>query len=97
MQNKLGAWVSPEPTAANFAAAAAGAKWASAPGFYLLLLDQPGANVLADHRRDLHPHAYQADQCARPLMTSCRSSTGRTRTATPQAASLDYVPLPDRA
>jgi phosphate transport system substrate-binding protein len=38
LQNRSGAWV--EPTAANFAAAAAGAKWSSAPGFYLLLLDQ---------------------------------------------------------
>jgi phosphate transport system substrate-binding protein len=27
-----------------FAAAAAGADWSKAPGFYLLLLDQPGAN-----------------------------------------------------
>lgn len=32
------------PTAAAFAAAAAGADWAKAPGFYLLLLNQPGAN-----------------------------------------------------
>jgi phosphate transport system substrate-binding protein len=41
MQNKAGKWVA--PTAANFAAAAAYAKWPAAPGFYLLLLDQPGA------------------------------------------------------
>jgi phosphate transport system substrate-binding protein len=43
MQNKAGHWVA--PTAENFAAAAAGAKWSSAPGFYLLLLNQPGANA----------------------------------------------------
>jgi phosphate transport system substrate-binding protein len=43
MQNKNGVFVSPE--AKNFAAAAANAKWASAPGFYLLLLDQPGADA----------------------------------------------------
>jgi phosphate transport system substrate-binding protein len=41
MQNKAGKWVA--PTAANFAAAAAYAKWSAAPGFYLLLLDEPGA------------------------------------------------------
>jgi phosphate transport system substrate-binding protein len=41
MQNKAGQYVN--PAAENFAAAAAGAKWSSAPGFYLLLLDQPGA------------------------------------------------------
>jgi phosphate transport system substrate-binding protein len=43
MRTKGGQWV--EPTAANFAAAAANAKWSAAPGFYLLLLDQPGANA----------------------------------------------------
>jgi phosphate transport system substrate-binding protein len=42
MQNKAGKFVS--PTAENFKAAAAGAKWSAAPGFYLLLLDQPGAS-----------------------------------------------------
>ena len=43
MQNKAGVYVTPE--AKNFAAAAANAKWSSAPGFYLLLLDQPGADA----------------------------------------------------
>jgi phosphate transport system substrate-binding protein len=43
LQNKAGKFVS--PTAENFAAAAAGAKWSSAPGFYLLLLDQPAADA----------------------------------------------------
>jgi len=41
MQNKAGKFVA--PTAANFSAAAANANWKAAPGFYLLLLDQPGA------------------------------------------------------
>ena len=40
MQNLDGQFVAPTP--ANFAAAAAGADWAAAPGFYLLLLDQAG-------------------------------------------------------
>jgi phosphate transport system substrate-binding protein len=43
LQNKSGAFVS--PTAGAFAAAAAGAKWSSAPNFYLLLIDQPGAGA----------------------------------------------------
>jgi phosphate transport system substrate-binding protein len=43
LQNKAGKFVS--PTADNFAAAAAGAKWQSAPGFYLLLLDQAAPNA----------------------------------------------------
>ena len=41
VQNKAGKFVAAD--AAHFAAAAAGARWASAPGNYLLLLDQPGA------------------------------------------------------
>jgi len=41
VQNKAGQF--PAPTAADFAAAAAGADWTKAPGNYLLLLDQPGA------------------------------------------------------
>jgi len=40
LQNKAGAW--PAPSAKAFAAAALGADWATAPGNYLLLLDQPG-------------------------------------------------------
>jgi phosphate transport system substrate-binding protein len=41
LKNKAGAFVA--PTAGAFAAAAAGADWSKAPGNYLLLLDQPGA------------------------------------------------------
>jgi len=41
LQNKAGNF--PRPNAPAFAAAAAGAKWAQAPGNYVLLLDQPGA------------------------------------------------------
>ena len=43
LQNADGAFV--EPTAENFAAAAAGADWSKAPGFYLLLLNQSGPNA----------------------------------------------------
>jgi len=43
VQNKAGKYVS--PTAPAFAAAAAGAKWQSAPGFYLLLIDQAGPDA----------------------------------------------------
>ena len=35
----------PKPSAAAFAAATAGADWANAPGNYLLVLNQPGANA----------------------------------------------------
>src|SRR5581483_10697901 len=40
MKDKAGHCIA--PTAQNFKNAAANAKWQNAPGFYLLLLDQPG-------------------------------------------------------
>ncbi len=41
LQNSAGQFV--EPTAQSFAAAAANADWSKAPGFYLLLINEPGA------------------------------------------------------
>ncbi|HLY80690.1 MAG TPA: phosphate ABC transporter substrate-binding protein PstS [Caulobacteraceae bacterium] len=41
LQNKAGKYV--KPSAETFQAAAANANWAKAPGFFLLLTDQPGA------------------------------------------------------
>ena len=40
LKNKAGKFVS--PTAKNFQAAAAGADWKNAPGYYMVLTDQPG-------------------------------------------------------
>jgi phosphate transport system substrate-binding protein len=40
LQNKEGAFV--DPTIESFQAAASNADWANAPGFYLVLTDQPG-------------------------------------------------------
>jgi phosphate transport system substrate-binding protein len=42
LQNRDGNFV--DPTSENFQAAAAGADWKNAPGFYMVLTDQPGAN-----------------------------------------------------
>jgi phosphate transport system substrate-binding protein len=92
MQNKAGKFV--DPTAANFAAAAAGAKWAAAPGFYLLLLDQPGADAWPiTGATFILMHTKQA-----------KPETGHDvlaffdwayKNGNPAAESLDYVPLPD--
>jgi len=43
LQNHDGNFV--DPTSENFQAAAANADWAHAPGFYLVLTDQPGSNA----------------------------------------------------
>ncbi len=42
-------------------AAAAGADWAKAPGFYMILTDSAGAQGLADLGRHLHPAAEAAE------------------------------------
>jgi phosphate transport system substrate-binding protein len=91
MQNKAGKYVA--PTAANFAAAAAGADWTKAPGFYLLLLDQPGAKAwpitgatfILMHKQQANPAA--GGQVLKFFDWAYRSGD-------PEAVSLDYVPLP---
>jgi phosphate transport system substrate-binding protein len=92
LQNKSGAFVSPD--AANFAAAAAGAKWQSAPGFYLLLLDQPAANawpitgatfILMQQKQD---EPDKGREVLKFFDWAYKNGNGA-------ADALDYVPLPD--
>jgi phosphate transport system substrate-binding protein len=91
MENKAGKFVS--PTAPAFAAAAAGADWAKAPGFYLLLLDQPGANswpitgatFILMHRQQANPAA--GAEVLKFFDWAYKSGDGA-------AQQLDYVPLP---
>jgi phosphate transport system substrate-binding protein len=92
MQNRSGAWVSPE--AANFAAAAAGAKWSAAPGFYLLLLDQPGAKAWPiTGATFILMHAKQTN--AAPAHDVLAFFDWAYKNGDAAAASLDYVPLPE--
>jgi phosphate transport system substrate-binding protein len=92
MQNKAQHWVT--PTAENFAAAAAGADWGHAPGFYLLLLDQPG------------PNAWPITGATFILMHSKQTNAASAqnvlaffdwayKNGTQDAVGLDYVTLPD--
>jgi phosphate transport system substrate-binding protein len=92
MQNRSGAWVSPD--ADNFAAAAAGAKWSNAPGFFLLLLDQPGAKAWPiTGATFILMHTRQTNaQNAHDVLAFFDWAY---KNGNPAAASLDYVPLPD--
>jgi phosphate transport system substrate-binding protein len=92
MRNKSGQWVA--PTAANFAAAAAGAKWQSAPGFYLLLLDQPGANAWPiTGATFILMHAKETNaQAGHDVLAFFDWAY---KSGDPQAAALDYVTLPE--
>jgi len=91
MQNKAGQFVS--PSAANFAAAAANAKWASAPGFYLLLLDQPGATswpITGATFILVHAKQKSADEGKEVLSFFDWAF----KNGDAAANTLDYVPLP---
>jgi phosphate transport system substrate-binding protein len=92
MQNHQNRWVS--PTAANFAAAAAGAKWQSAPGFYLLLLDQPGAMAWPiTGATFILMHQHQANAATAHGVLAFFDWAYKNGDA--QAQALDYVPLPE--
>jgi phosphate transport system substrate-binding protein len=92
MQNKAGAWVQPQAPA--FAAAAAGAKWDAGKGFYLLLLDQPGAaswpitgaTFILVHNKQSNP------QNGHDVLAFFDWAYKNGNAA---AESLDYVPLPE--
>jgi len=91
MQNKAGVYVTPE--AKNFAAAAANAKWASAPGFYLLLLDQPGADAWPITAATfILVHTKQADASKGKEVLEFFDWCYKNGDAA--AAQLDYVALP---
>jgi phosphate transport system substrate-binding protein len=91
MQNKAGKFVSPD--ARNFAAAAAGAKWSAAPGFYLLLLDQPAADAWPiTGATFILVHAKQADAAKGREVLNFFDWAYKNGDAA--ANQLDYVPLP---
>ncbi|MBV8681331.1 MAG: phosphate ABC transporter substrate-binding protein PstS [Caulobacteraceae bacterium] len=91
MQNRAGRWL--EPTAPAFAAGAAGADWTKAPGFYLLLLNQPsptawpitGATFILMHTRQTNP------QAGKEVLTFYDWAY---KNGDAEASQLDYVPLP---
>jgi phosphate transport system substrate-binding protein len=92
MRNKAGKWVA--PTAAAFGAAGAGAKWSAAPGYYVLLIDQPGANTWPiSGATFILMHTKQANaQTGRDVLAFFDWAY---KNGNPAAEALDYVPLPD--
>jgi phosphate transport system substrate-binding protein len=91
LQNRDGAFVA--PTAAAFAAAAAGADWSKAPGNYLLLLDQPGgATWPITGATFILIHRQQADAAKGRAVLSFFDWAYKN--GDQAAGQLDYVPLP---
>jgi phosphate transport system substrate-binding protein len=91
VMNKDGKY--PAPVAANFAAAAAKADWANAPGNYMLLLDQPGANswpITAATFIIVYKKQANAAQGAEVL----KFFDWAYKNGDAAAGQLDYVPMP---
>ncbi len=92
MQNHDGTFVKPESK--TFQSAAANADWAKAPGFYLVLTDQPGkeswpitgASFILMHKTQEHP-----DRAAEVLKFFKWSYANGAKIA----EELDYVPMPE--
>ena len=92
LQNADGQFVS--PTAANFAAAAANADWSKAPGFYLLLLNQPGATAWPiTGATFILMHKQQKDAASGQAVL--RFVDWAYTNGDAAADALAYVPLPD--
>ena len=91
LQNRAGAFVT--PTSSAFQAAAANADWAKAPGYYLVLTDQPGvaswpisgASFILMHKRQDNP---EAGRRVLEFFDWCYKNGGQ------MADELNYVPMP---
>jgi phosphate transport system substrate-binding protein len=92
LQNREGHFVKPESM--NFQAAAAGADWMHAPGFYMILTDEPGneswpitgATFILMHK------AQQDPEAARRVLEFFNWAYDN---GDQMAEQLDYIPMPD--
>ena len=92
LANRDGAFVAPD--AESFQAAAANADWANAPGYYIILTDQPGAGtwpITAATFILLPARAERPDRASQVL----RFFDWAYAQGDAHAEALHYVPLPD--
>ena len=93
MQNRDGAFVS--PSADTFKAAAAGADWSKAPGYYLVLTEQPGKNSwpISGATFILMYKSQTKSETAKEVLKFF--DWAYSPEGDKLAGALDYVPLPD--
>ena len=92
MVNKAGKTV--QPTVEAFQAAASNADWAKAPGYYVILTDQPGDKSWPITAATfILMHKDPTDKAASRKRSS--SSSGRFEKGDKMAEELDYIPMPD--
>jgi phosphate transport system substrate-binding protein len=92
LQNRAGKFAS--PSSESFQAAAANADWAHAPGFYLLLTNQPGDGSwpITGASFILMYKVQEKPDVAKAVLSFFDWSYGN---GGQMAAELDYVPMPD--
>ncbi|MGH8427076.1 MAG: phosphate ABC transporter substrate-binding protein PstS [Gammaproteobacteria bacterium] len=83
------------PTADNFAAAAANADWAHAPGYYLVLTDQPGADSWPITGATFVLVPAQPKNSAQ-VMAVLKFFDWGFKNGQGTAAKLDYIPMPTK-
>ncbi len=91
VQSHDGTW--PKPTAPAFAAAAAGADWAHAPGNYLMIVNQPGANAWPISGATF-AILYKSEGDAAKRANVLKFFDYGFKTGDFNAADLQYVPMP---
>jgi phosphate transport system substrate-binding protein len=93
LRNQSGAFVS--PNSKTFQAAAANADWSKAPGFYLLLTNQPGADSWPiTGATFILMHKQQTDSAkGKEVLTFFDWAF---HNGSQMAEQLDYVPMPDK-
>lgn len=91
LSNRGGQFLQPDDS--TFAAAAAGADWAKAPGYYMMLLDQPTANAwpITAATFIVMPKAPRNPAAAAGALKFFDWAYAK---GDPMAVQLDYVPLP---
>jgi len=91
LQNKAGQFV--QPSSESFQAAAANADWAKAPGFYLLLTNQPGAQSWPITGASFILF-YQKQDKAETAREVLKYFDWAYHNGQQMASQLDYVPIP---
>lgn len=91
MVNKAGSTVTPDADA--FQAAAANADWGKAPGFYLILTDQPGAKSWPIVGAPF-VLVYKQPKNPADLLAALKYFDWTYRKGDKEADALDYVPMP---
>jgi len=93
LKNKDGNSVA--PTAANFQAAAAGADWAHAKGYYMVLTDQPGAKSWPITGASFIL-MYKSQQHPKTAKEVLKFYDWSYKNGAKMAMKLDYVPMPQK-